>query len=569
VPQDGETSVGLGVNTEAAFSKAMDTSTINNTTFTLTKQGSTTPAAASVSYDGQAKKAVLDPTQDLEANATYTATLKGGASGVKDLTGNLLAQDKIWSFTTVAPQAATTPTVTIDSKPASLTNNANPSFSFSSNEAGSTFECSLSSADPDNFATCDSPKEYGPLSDSNYTFKVKATDAAGTTSDPASYTFTLDTTAPTATIDSGPSGTLSSNSATFAFSSNEVGSTFECSLDGAAFTGCTSPKDYTNLSDGSHTFEVKATDTAGNVSQTVNRTWTVDAASVIMAAGNIACNATVTRRDICQERATSDLLVNDGPDAVLPLGDDQYECGYLKDFNKYYERSWGRTKSLTRPILGNHEYATSSDPANPCYNAPAGAPGYFQYFGNAASPTEPGCVLNCKGYYSYDLGSWHIIALNSICGQVGGCFKGSPQEVWLRNDLAAHPTQCTLAYWHYPRFSSSESGTTYTSYLSALWQDLYNAKAEVVLNAHDHVYERFAPMDMAGNLDRANGIREFIVGTGGKKHMSLVSIHPNSEVRNADTYGVLKMTLRPSGYDWKFMPTAGSTFSDSGSESCH
>jgi hypothetical protein len=254
---------------------------------------------------------------------------------------------------------------------------------------------------------------------------------------------------------------------------------------------------------------------------------------------------------------------------VLPLGDDQYECGYLKDFNKYYERSWGRMKALTRPIIGNHEYTTSSDQANPCYNAPAGAPGYFQYFGNAASPTEPGCVVNCKGYYSYDLGSWHIIALNSVCGQVGGCHKGSPQEVWLRNDLAAHPAQCTLAYWHYPRFSSSNSGTAYTSYLSALWQDLYNAKAEVVLNAHDHVYERFAPMDTAGNLDRANGIRGFIVGTGGKKPMSFASIHPNSEVRNSGTYGVLKMTLRPSGYDWKFVPTAGSTFTDSGSESCH
>jgi acid phosphatase type 7 len=481
-PAEGAKDVAATANAEATFSEAMDLNTISTTTFTLTKQSASQPLTAQVSYDAATKKATLDPTSDLEAGATYTATLKGGVTGMKDLAGNPLAADKTWSFTTAAP---------------------------------------------------------------------------------------ADTTAPETTIDSGPSGTLSSNSATFAFSSNEAGSTFECSLDGAAFTGCSSPKDYTNLSDGSHTFEVKATDTAGNVSQTVNRTWTVDAASVIMAAGNIACNATVTRTDICQERATSDLLLKDSLDAVLPLGDDQYECGYLKDFNKYYERSWGRTKSLTRPILGNHEYATSSDPANPCYNAPAGAPGYFQYFGNAASPTEPGCVLNCKGYYSYDLGSWHIIALNSICGQVGGCFKGSPQEVWLRNDLAAHPTQCTLAYWHYPRFSSSESGTTYTSYLSALWQDLYNAKVEVVLNAHDHVYERFAPMDSAGNLDRANGIREFIVGTGGKKHMSLVSIHPNSEVRNADTYGVLKMTLRPSGYDWKFMPTAGSTFSDSGSESCH
>jgi acid phosphatase type 7 len=397
---------------------------------------------------------------------------------------------------------------------------------------------------------------------------VKATDAAGNTSDPATYGFDVDATAPTVSIDSGPSGTVGTDSATFTFSS-ESGAKLECSLDGASFGSCASPKNYTGLQDGSHTFGVRATDNAGNVSQTSSRSWTVDAASVIMAAGNIACNATTTKTDICRQMSTSDLLVNNAPDAVLPLGDDQYECGYLKDFNKYYGASWGRMKAITHPIPGNHEYSTSTTSTDPCYNAPSGAPGYFQYFGNAASPTEPGCTANCKGYYSYDLGSWHIVALNSICSQVGGCGKGSPQEVWLRNDLAAHPTQCTLAYWHYPRFSSSEAGSTYTTYLQTLWQDLYNAKVEVVLNAHDHIYERFAPMDTLGNLDRANGVRQFTVGTGGKKHMSIVNIHPNSEVRNTDTYGVLKMNLRPTGYDWNFMPIAGSTFTDSGSDSCH
>jgi acid phosphatase type 7 len=484
-PAEGAKDMALTANVESTFSEEMDPSTIDATTFTLTKQGASQPLTARVSYDVATEKATLDPNAELEANATYTATLKGGATGVKDSAGNPLAADKSWSITTVA-----------------------------------------------------SPPQ--------------------------------DTAPPETAIDSGPSGSTNSTSATFAFSSDEAGSNFECSVDNSAYSSCASPKEYTDLKEGSHTFEVRATDAAGNVDATpASRTWTVDAASVIMAAGNIACNATTTRTDICQERATSDLLLKDSPDAVLTLGDAQYECGYSRDFNKYYERSWGRMKALTRPILGNHEYSTSSDPANPCYNAPTGAPGYFQYFGNAASPTEPGCVVNCKGYYSYDLGSWHIIALNSVCIQVGGCYKGSPQEVWLRKDLAAHPAQCTLAYWHYPRFSSSDSGTTYTSYLSALWQDLYNAKAEVVLNAHDHVYERYAPMDTGGNLDRANGIREFIVGTGGKNPMSFASIHPNSEVRSSGTYGVLKMTLRPSGYDWKFVPTAGSTFSDSGSESCH
>ena len=569
-PQDGATGVATDANAEAAFSEDMDPSTINATSFTLTKQGATAPVAATVGYDAAARKATLAPGAPLDPGATYTATIKGGANGVRDLAGNALSVDKVWTFQTAIPADTTPPTVTIDSKPASLTNNASPSFGFSSNENGSTFKCSLTrGTDPDDFAACDSPKGYGPLSDGNYTFKVKATDAAGNTSDPATYGFEVDATAPTVTIDSGPTGTVTTDAATFAFSSNEAGSTFECSLDGASFGSCASPKNYTSLADGSHTFGVKAIDRAGNISQAASRTWTVDAVSTLMAAGNIACNATVTRTDICQEKATSDTLVANSPDAVLPLGDNQYECGYLKDYNKYYERSWGRMKAITRPILGNHEYSTSTDTKDPCYNAPSGAPGYFQYFGNAATPLQPGCTVNCKGYYSYDLGSWHIIALNSICTQVGGCGKGSPQEVWLKNDLAAHPNQCTLAYWHYPRFSSSESGTTYTSYLATLWQDLYDAKADVVLNAHDHVYERFAPMDTAGTIDRANGMREFIVGTGGKKHMSFVNVLPSSEVRNGTTYGSVKMTLRPNGYDWTFLPVAGATFTDSGSDSCH
>jgi hypothetical protein len=568
-PQDAATGVAPDAKVEATFSEEMDASTIDGATFTLTKDAGTPPIAAMVGYDAASGKATLDPGAQLDPGSTYTATIEGGASGVKDLAGNPLAAEEAWSFTTLAPADSTPPAVTIDSKPASLTNNASPTFSFSSSEAGSTFQCSLSrGTDPDSFAACDSPKGYDPLSDGTYTFKVKATDAAGNTSDPASYGFEVDATAPIASIDSGPSGTVGTDSATFTFSS-ESGATLECSLDGASFGSCTSPKNYAGLQDGSHTFGVRATDKVGNVSQTTSRSWTVDAASVIMAAGNIACNANTTRTDICRQMSTSDLLVNNAPEAVLPLGDDQYECGSLKDLNKYYGASWGRMKAITHPIPGNHEYSTSTNPTDLCYNAPAGAPGYFQYFGNAASPTEPGCTVSCKGYYSYDLGSWHIVALNSVCSQVGGCGRGSPQEVWLRNDLAAHPTQCTLAYWHYPRFSSSEAGSTYTTYLQTLWQDLYNAKVEVVLNAHDHIYERFAPMDTAGNRDRANGVRQFTVGTGGKRHMSIVNVHPNSEVRNTDTYGVLKMNLRPTGYDWNFMPIAGSTFTDSGSDSCH
>ena len=225
--------------------------------------------------------------------------------------------------------------------------------------------------------------------------------------------------------------------------------------------------------------------------------------------------------------------------------------------------------AISHPTIGNHEYQTSTSSTDPCYNAPSGAPGYFQYYGNAASPTEPGCGANCKGYYSYELGSWHIVVLNSNCGQIGGCSTSSPQGTWLQQDLAAHATKCTLAYWHYPRYSSGGAGTSFVPNTTAFWQLLYNAKVEAVLNASDHIYERFAPMDPKGKLDRANGIREFIAGTGGKSHHGIVSVHPNSEVRNGDTFGALKMTLRPNGYDWKFVPTAGSTFTDVGSESCH
>ena len=151
---------------------------------------------------------------------------------------------------------------------------------------------------------------------------------------------------------------------------------------------------------------------------------------------------------------------------------------------------------------------------------------------------------------------------------MGGCNAGNPQEQWLKADLAAHPAQCTLAYWHRPRFSSGEHGNQ--TYMSTIWQDLYNAGADVVLNGHDHDYERFAPQNPSGGADSTNGIREFVVGTGGKNHYAFSStIQPNSQVRNMDTYGVLKLTLHPSGYDWQFVPQAGKSFTDSGSGTCH
>jgi hypothetical protein len=313
---------------------------------------------------------------------------------------------------------------------------------------------------------------------------------------------------------------------------------------------------------------VTASDSAGTTTATSAATGVVDTDPVIAAAGDIACDPNDTRfagglgtASACHEKATSDILVANGAlAAILPLGDNQYDCGSSDDFLSSFDRTWGSVKSLLRPVPGNHEYnATNPDPYG-VSDCTTGASGYYSYFGAAAGdPT--------KGYYSFDVGSWHIIALNSECYAVGGCGVGSPEESWLRADLAAHPTACMLAYWHRPRFSSGKSGgdTTY----DAFWQDLYAAGAEIVLNGHDHDYERFAPQNPAGASDEQRGIREFVVGTGGKEHYGFVSLAPNSEVRNSDTFGVLELALDANGYRWQFIPEAGATFTDSGSAACH
>ena len=269
---------------------------------------------------------------------------------------------------------------------------------------------------------------------------------------------------------------------------------------------------------------------------------------LIAAAGDIACEpgAPVTPRT-CQQKATSNLLMQVPLTAVLTLGDEQYVQGRLDSFLTQYGPTWGRRKAITHPAPGDHEYMS-------------GALGYYQYFGKAAgNPLHP--------YYSFNLGSWHIIALNSACAVAGGCTKGSPQERWLAADLKAHPNKCTLAFWHEPLFSSGGHGGD-MGYMP-FWQDLYQAGAEIVLNGHDHDYERFAPQTPSGALDPAQGIREFVVGTGGKNLGTFhTRIRPNSEVRSR-TFGVLELRLHPTSFDWSFVPIAGSTFTDSGSGTCH
>jgi PKD repeat protein len=269
---------------------------------------------------------------------------------------------------------------------------------------------------------------------------------------------------------------------------------------------------------------------------------------VVLAAGDIACRpgqaVTATQ---CQQQSTSDLLMGSSSRSrVLALGDEQYETGAYADFMApgAYDSTWGRVKPITMPIPGNHEYDTP------------GAAGYYEYFGSAAGdPT--------KGYYSFDLGAWHLVALNSEIA----ASTGSAQETWLRSDLAGTTQPCILAYWHQPRYTS---GSVHKPdiYVTPLWQDLYAAGADLVLSGHNHNYERFAPQDAAGNAD-PRGIRQFVVGTGGESLYGFGTIQPNSEVHDGSTFGVLALALRGSGYEWRFVPQAGGTFSDAGSASGH
>jgi hypothetical protein len=229
---------------------------------------------------------------------------------------------------------------------------------------------------------------------------------------------------------------------------------------------------------------------------------------------------------------------------VFAAGDNAYPKGSDADYATRYAPTWGRHLARTRPAPGNHEYGTS------------GASAYFKYFGDHAGPSG-------LGYYSYDLGDWHIISLNSNIDMSAG----SSQEQWLRADLAANAKECTLAYWHHPRFSSGPHGSSTQS--RAIWQALNEAGAEIVVVGHDHNYQRFAPQTADGQQDLQRGIREFVAGTGGTGHTSFGSPIANTEAYNVDTFGVLKLTLGPGAYTWEFIPVAGQTYRDAGSGTCH
>lgn len=619
-----------------------------------------------------------------------------------------------WTVDTVAP-----PTPTIGSFPADPTSSTSGAFAFSDTEAGVTYRCSLDNAAA---ISCGSSYTVTGLHDGLHTLSVRARDAAGNLSGPATTSWHVDATPPPVPKIDTQSFDTSAANATFGFSDSEAGVTFLCSVDGASGQSCTSPQAVGPLADGDHSFSVVAVDALGNTSGAAQTGWTTGAPTtqwlsngnfengltgwgagaagltlvndgnqgptavkvaqagtpteyyiyatprpvlstvagtaytvtgslrsatpgkqvclrireyqdttsnnrlgeqtscattsstwssftplvytavgsghtlafqvfqpaatvttgdsfevdglsitspasggvsgpVVAAVGDIACapndpnynngNGTGTK---CMQAATANLVGSmTGLSSILLLGDQQYQCGELANFNSVFAPTWGRFKSLERPAAGNHEYGDTAA----C--SPSNAAGYYAYFGSAAGdPT--------KGYYSFDIGSWHIVTLNSNCAAIGGCGAGSAQELWLKNDLATHPTSCTLAYWHHPRFSAGQTGDDPRT--AALWNDLVAGHVDLALAGHDHTYQRFAPMDANGSAS-ATGVREIVVGTGGEEHHTIPLARPTLQVGDNTTFGVLKLTLGTSGYSGQFVPAPGTgSFTDSFSGSC-
>jgi hypothetical protein len=272
---------------------------------------------------------------------------------------------------------------------------------------------------------------------------------------------------------------------------------------------------------------------------------------VVAAAGDIAAPQTTAGATSGGQWATDDLLDQIKPNAVLTLGDHVYETGTLAAFAQYYTPNWGRYKAITHAINGgSHDFYGGGE--------------YYQYFGTSAGPSP-------YASYSYDLGAWHLIAINDYCSDpnVGGCGLGSKWYEWLKSDLAAHKNRCTLVYWHQPYWTSGSTHARYTAVKDYV-QLLYDNGADLLLQAHNHQYERFAPMDPAGARDDVRGIQSFVVGTGGRSFYGFNSTPAaNSLARNSTTFGVLRLGLHADSWDWKFVPVAGQTFTDSGTRSCH
>jgi hypothetical protein len=300
---------------------------------------------------------------------------------------------------------------------------------------------------------------------------------------------------------------------------------------------------------------------------------TASADVTVAAVGDIACdpmdpdfNGGAGQNGHCMEQATANLISAGGYADVLPLGDLQYDCGTLYNFLHSYDLAYGAWSATDHPVPGNHEYDTSSVYGEP--GCSAAADGYYQYFaqkGNTAAAGASG-----KGYYSYSLGTWHVIALNSNCSKIGGCSATSAEYKWLAQDLSSNPSTCTLAYWHHAAWSSKGKAEGVHA-MRAIWAKLASSGADVVLAGHFHHYERFADMNASGAaVADGAGMREIVVGTGGEGLGGFNSTPlPASQVRNSSTFGILALTLGAGTYSWSFVPAGSAKFTDSGSDSCH
>ncbi len=254
----------------------------------------------------------------------------------------------------------------------------------------------------------------------------------------------------------------------------------------------------------------------------------------------------IARCDSTGDEATAALL-DDLPGFVFTAGDNAYGSGSARDFEECYAPSWGRHRDRTFPVLGNHDFDTAT------------AAGYFGFFGDRGGDPR-------AGWYSVDLGEWRLLVLASDCGDVGGCGPESDQGRWLARELDRAAETCTLAIWHHPLFTTGEHGPTPD--VRPLWEQLYEAGVELVVNGHEHDYERFVPLDPAGQPDPERGIRQIVVGTGGGGLRTFPREDPNSEVRDRTAHGVLRLDLDPGAYAWTFIPVAGRTFTDAGTGTC-
>ena len=268
---------------------------------------------------------------------------------------------------------------------------------------------------------------------------------------------------------------------------------------------------------------------------------------VVYAAGDIAeCNGALPDKSTGAMMTSRMLLNTSGP--IFTLGDDSNDSGTKKDYDNCYQPTWGSLLERTYPVMGNHDVSPDNQGL-----------AYFSYFAG---------MTGVWGHYSLDLGTWHIIILNAECGIGGqGCYYGSPQEKWLRVDLAATKQKCIMALWHQPLFTSG--GQSPDQAVQSFWFDLYNYKADIILNGHNHMYERFVPLNPYG-IAVTNGIRQFVVGTGGAP-LEYKPRQPaaGEVIRDATTFGYLKLTLLSDSYTWRFVPKSGDSFTDSGTAYCH